>query len=96
VKLSAPYQASTKAPDYPDVAPLARALVAANPARMLWATNWPHPDSARVPGRRATDLAPLKQIDDGRVFNQFARWVTDPAVRNAVLVDNPRTLYGFV
>jgi len=95
VKLSAPYQVSAQAPDYPDVASLARALVAANPARMLWATNWPHPDSARVAWRKATDLAPLQQIDDGRVFNQFARWVTDPAMRNAILVDNPTTLYGF-
>ena len=46
VKISAPYLASTQAPDYPDVVPFARALLAANPERLLWATNWPHPDSA--------------------------------------------------
>jgi predicted TIM-barrel fold metal-dependent hydrolase len=95
VKISAPYLASTQAPDYPDVAPLARALVAANPQRLFWATNWPHPDSSRVPGRQATDIAPFLRIDDGRVFNQLAVWVPDPAQRKTILVENPARLYGF-
>lgn len=37
VKISAPYRSSTQAPDYPDAAPLAKALIAANPRRVLWA-----------------------------------------------------------
>src|SRR5205085_4807022 len=50
IKLSAAAdQVSTKAPDYSDVVPLARALVAANPLRVLWGTDWPHPDSRRLP-----------------------------------------------
>jgi predicted TIM-barrel fold metal-dependent hydrolase len=95
VKISAPYQSSTRAPDYVDVAPLTEALLAANPQRLLWATNWPHPDSSRVAGRKATDIAPLLQIDDGRVFNLFAAWVKDAAVRRAILVENPARLYRF-
>jgi predicted TIM-barrel fold metal-dependent hydrolase len=95
VKISAPYLASTQAPDYPDVVPLARALVAANPERLLWATNWPHPDSSRTPGRKPTDLAPLQKIDDGRVFNLLAIWVPDRAQRKTILVENPARLYGF-
>ena len=51
VKLSAPYLVSSQPPDYPDVVPLAKALVAANPERMLWATNWPHPNSSPGAGR---------------------------------------------
>ena len=47
VKISAPYRSSTMAPDYPDVAPLTKALIAANVQRMLWATDWPHP--AQIP-----------------------------------------------
>jgi predicted TIM-barrel fold metal-dependent hydrolase len=86
---------STDAPGYADVTPLAQALVAANPQRILWATNWPHPDSARVPGRRATDLAPLFQTDDGRVLNLLPVWVPDTATRHEILVDNPARLYGF-
>lgn len=95
VKISAPYLSSTQAPDYPDVVPFAKALVAANPERLLWATNWPHPDSLRVPGRKATDIAPFRRIDDGRVFNQLAVWVPDPAQRKTILVENPARLYGF-
>jgi predicted TIM-barrel fold metal-dependent hydrolase len=86
---------STAAPGYADVKPFAQALVAANPQRMLWATNWPHPDPARVPGRKATDLAPLFQTDDGRILNLLPVWVPDPATRHAILVDNPARLYGF-
>jgi predicted TIM-barrel fold metal-dependent hydrolase len=86
---------STLAPDYPDVLPLARALVTANPQRVLWGTNWPHPDSATRPGRKATDLAPNMQTDDGRVLNLLPVWVPDPATRHAILVDNPARLYGF-
>ena len=53
------------------------------------------PDSVQVPGRRATDIAPLLQIDDGRVLNQLPIWAADPATRKAILVDNPARLYQF-
>ena len=95
VKLSAPYLVSKQSPDYPDVAPLARTLVAANPERMLWATNWPHPNSSPGAGRTATDVTPLFGVDDGRILNQLAAWIPDAGVRRAVLVTNPATLYGF-
>ena len=69
------------------------ALMAANVQRILWGTDWPHPDT--TPGRQPTEVSPLRQIDDGRVFNQFAAWAPDARVRKAILVDNPATLYGF-
>jgi predicted TIM-barrel fold metal-dependent hydrolase len=86
---------STATPDYADVLPLARALVAANSRRVLWGSNWPHPDSRTVPGRRSTDIAPLVQTDDGRVLNLLADWVPDPGIRRTILVENPARLYGF-
>ena len=95
VKISAPYRSSTQAPDSADVAPLAKALIAANPQRILWGTDWPHPDSRVLPNRKATDIAPLYQIDDGRVLNQLALWAPDAALRKTILVDNPARLYGF-
>jgi predicted TIM-barrel fold metal-dependent hydrolase len=95
VKISAAYRSSTQRPDYADVAPLARALVEANPQRILWGTDWPHPDSASVGGRLATDVAPLLPIDDGLAINQLAAWVPDAAARATILVDNPARLYGF-
>ena len=95
VKISGSYRSSIQPPDYPDVAPLAKALIAANPRRILWGTDWPHPDSAQVASRKATDVAPLLQIDDGRVFNQLAVWAPDAALRKIILVENPAKLYGF-
>jgi predicted TIM-barrel fold metal-dependent hydrolase len=93
VKVSAPYRGSTSGPDYADMRPLAKALVAANMERVLWGTDWPHPDT--TPGRQPNEISPLKQIDDGRVFNQFAAWVPDARTRKTILVDNPAALYGF-
>ena len=95
VKISGAYRASRKAPDYADAAPLARALISANPERIVWGTDWPHPDAARVPGRAATDVAPFIPIDDGALLNQLPRWAPEPAVRKQILVDNPARLYGF-
>jgi predicted TIM-barrel fold metal-dependent hydrolase len=93
VKLSAPYRSSTQPPDYPDVAPLAKALIAANPERMLWATDWPHP--AQIPGRKFDEVTPLYHIDDGRVFNLLPRWAPASTQRRTILVSNPAKLYDF-
>jgi predicted TIM-barrel fold metal-dependent hydrolase len=90
VKLSGAYRASTQAPDYPDVAPFAKGLVVANPDRVLWGTDWPHPDTTP-----STKVKPPLDIDDGRLFNQFPVWAPDPLERRKILVDNPARLYGF-
>ena len=91
VKISAPYRPSDKTPDFPDAAPLAQALVAANPDRVVWGSNWPHPGRGPTP----TALAPPYPNDDGRVLNLLPTWVADAATRKKILVDNPARLYGF-
>lgn len=93
VKISAPYQSSTREPDFPDMAPLAAALVAANPQRILWGSDWPHPLAPE--GQNPTAIAPNRQIDDGVTFNQLAAWIPDAVQRKTILVDNPARLYGF-
>ena len=95
VKISGAYRASKLGPDYADAAPLARALIAANSDRIVWGTDWPHPDSVTPPGRKTTDVQPLFQIDDGRLLNQLPVWAPDAAIRKKILVDNPAQLYGF-
>jgi len=95
VKISGAYRSSKLAPDYSDCAPLARALIAANSDRILWGTDWPHPDSVTPPGRKPTEVTPLFQIDDGRLLNQLPIWAPDAAVRKKILVDNPARLYRF-
>jgi predicted TIM-barrel fold metal-dependent hydrolase len=80
-------------PDYTPFVPLAKALIAANPERILWGTNWPHPNSGS--GRKATELTPLFQVDDGLVLNLLPAWAPDPGTRKKILVDNPAKLYAF-
>ena len=91
VKVSGGYRAS-KLPDYSDLPPLARALIAANNDRIVWGTDWPHPNSV---GGSTTSVTPLSQIDDGRLLNQLPVWAPDAAVRRKILVDNPARLYDF-
>jgi predicted TIM-barrel fold metal-dependent hydrolase len=79
--------------DYAPFVPLARALIAANPERILWGTNWPHPNSSS--GRKPSELTPLFQVDDGLVLNLLPVWAPDPAIRRKILVDNPAKLYAF-
>ena len=95
VKISGAYRASAQAPDYPDVAPLAKALIAANAERVVWGTDWPHPNSVTGPGRQVTDITPLRQIDDGALLNQLPVWAPEPATCRTILADNPARLYGF-
>jgi predicted TIM-barrel fold metal-dependent hydrolase len=93
VKVSAPYRSSKLAPDYSDVTPLAKALIAANPQRITWGSDWPHP--GQIPGRKVTEITPLSQIDDGRDLNQFASWTSGAEQLKLILVQNPARLYGF-
>jgi predicted TIM-barrel fold metal-dependent hydrolase len=95
VKISGAYRASKLAPDYADCVPLAQALIAANSDRIVWGTDWPHPDSVTPPGRKPTEVTALFQIDDGQLLNQLPIWAPDAAIRKKILVDNPAKLYGF-
>ena len=93
VKISGAYQNSDSGPDFSDMAPLARALIAANPDRILWGTNWPHPGGAA--GRGITEITPYRTVDDGRMLNLLAQWAPDAALRRKILVENPARLYAF-
>ena len=93
VKVSGAHSFSKRAPDFPDAAPLAQALIQANPDRILWGTNWPHPSSSG--NRPAQEVSPNQEIDDGRILNELPKWAPDAAVRHKILVDNPARLYGF-
>ena len=94
VKVSAAYRSSNKAPAYDDVAPLADALIAANPDRILWGTDWPHPHAA-APGAALDRVTQSYDIDDGLALNQLRLWAPNAAVRRKILVGNPARLYDF-
>ncbi len=94
-KISGAYRISKRAPRYEDATALAQALIAANPERIVWGTDWPHTDSSKLPGRAATDVSPFLPIDDGLLLNQLPLWAPDAALRTKILVENPARLYGF-
>jgi predicted TIM-barrel fold metal-dependent hydrolase len=93
VKISGAYRSSNAAPDFADVTPLAQALIAANPDRIVWGTDWPHPNTSLK--KAATEISEPVPIDDGLLLNNLAKWAPDAAVRRKILVDNPARLYGF-
>ncbi len=81
VKLSAPNYADT-GPPWNWAHKIARELIKARPDRMLWGTNWPHPQAEPIP-------------DDGALVDWITLAAGDEATRRAILVDNPVRLYGF-
>ena len=94
LKLSAPHRIAAD-PDGADAASLARALIAANPDRMLWGSDWPHPGGR--PGARPPpeQIEPFNPVDDGAALNRLARWAGDDATLHRILVANPVRLYDF-
>lgn len=95
VKVSAPYRVSDRGPDFSDVGPLVQALTSANPDRIVWGSDWPHPDSSFGVGRALTEIAPPFPVDDGLVLNQLPKWAADPAIRQKIVADNAARLYDF-
>jgi predicted TIM-barrel fold metal-dependent hydrolase len=79
--------------DYRNFLPLAQALIAANPQRIVWGSNWPHPNSSS--GRPVIEPTSPFPVDDGLVLNQLRHWAPDSGLRKAILLDNPARLYDF-
>ena len=72
----------TGPPAYAGVIPFARALIDVAPERVLWGTDWPHPNVAHVP-------------DDGDLVDVLAAFAPNEATRTQILVRNPERLYDF-
>jgi len=83
VKLTGPYRITTAQLPYPETVPFAKALLEANPERVLWGTDWPH---VMLKG-----LMP----NDGALADVLLEWAPDAKLREQVLVRNPAKLYGF-
>jgi predicted TIM-barrel fold metal-dependent hydrolase len=94
VKLSAP-QRIADTPDCSDAGAIARALIAANPERMLWGSDWPHPGARPGVPRRVDEIEAFNPVNDGRALNRLAEWVDDENTLHKILVGNPARLYGF-
>lgn len=69
-------------PPFDDAVPIAAALVAARPERLLWGTDFPHPN--------------LKvDVDEADLVDLVPRYAATAALQRQLLVDNPARLYGF-
>jgi 2-pyrone-4,6-dicarboxylate lactonase len=81
-KVSCPERLSKSGPpDYDDVAPFARDLVERFPDRVLWGTDWPHPNmKSHMP-------------DDGTLVDFIPRIAPTADLQHRLLVDNPMRLY---
>lgn len=83
-KLTGTYRITTSAvTPYDDVAPFAEALIEANPDRILWGTDWPHPTFKGI------------MPNDGALFDQLATWAPSDTLRRKILVENAEAFYGF-
>jgi len=80
VKVSGPERISAGGRPFRDAVPFARALIDAAPDRVLWGTDFPHPNVRVMP-------------NDGELLDLFALFTDDEELRRKVLVDNPARLY---
>ena len=80
-KVSCPDRLTVTGPPYDDVVPFARAVVEAFPDRVLWGTDWPHPNlKSHMP-------------DDGALVDVVPRIAVTEELQHKLLVDNPARLY---
>jgi len=84
LKLSGPMRCTDEPPPYPSLTPLAHVFVKHAPERMVWGSDWPH-----------VNLEGMVMPNDGDLLDLLAQWVPDAAVRNRILTQNPKALYGF-
>ena len=73
----------TDLPPYDDVKPLAHALIEVAPERIMWGTDWPHPNKYIV------------NPNDGDLVDAFGDWVTDKIMQQKIMVDTPTKFYRF-
>jgi 2-pyrone-4,6-dicarboxylate lactonase len=83
VKVCGAERVSSKGPPFDDALPFARALIQAAPERILWGTDWPHPNVGK------------HMPNDGDLVDLFARMAPEPELQRRILVENPARLYGF-
>ena len=81
VKVTGPERMTIAGSPFDDVAPFSRALVEKFPDRVLWGTDWPHPNMKKE--------AP----DDGILVDRIPIIAPTPALQRKLLVDNPMRLY---
>ena len=84
VKIAAVEKISRLPYPFDDVVSMAACLIEAAPDRVIWGTDWPHPD-----------VGPQGPSNDGDLVDLIPAFAPDAAARRKLLVDNPARLYRF-
>ena len=74
---------SSQSYPWEDMLPLINGVIEARPDRVLWGSDWPHPNQFD------------EMQNDGDLLDAFAQWVPNLALRQQILVENPSELYEF-
>ena len=82
IKLTCPERVTAAGPPFHDVVPFAKAIIGIDPDRVLWGTDWPHPNVKLMP-------------DDGDLVDLIPFFAPDAELQRRLLVDNPARLFGF-
>jgi|APFre7841882630_1041343.scaffolds.fasta_scaffold09379_2 2-pyrone-4,6-dicarboxylate lactonase len=82
VKITGPERMSATGAPFRDAAPFAEKLIATAPDRVIWGTDWPHPNVKLMP-------------NDGDLVDLIPLYAPDPAVQRKLLVENPGRLFRF-
>jgi predicted TIM-barrel fold metal-dependent hydrolase len=83
VKICGAERISSQGPPFTDAVPFARALIDIAPDRVLWGTDWPHPNIKK------------HMPNDGDLVDLIPLYMPDADLQKTVLVDNPHRLYEF-
>ena len=82
IKISGPERASASGPPFHDAVPFAQALIDNAPDRVIWGSDWPHPNVKIMP-------------NDGDLVDLIPLYAPDPAKQKKLLVTNPERLFKF-
>ena len=82
VKVCGSERVSSAGPPFHDAVPFAAKIVETAPDRVIWGTDWPHPNVKAMP-------------NDGDLVDLVPLIAPDPEVQHRLLVDNPARLFGF-
>ena len=83
VKISGAYRVVKPDNQWSAIQPFVDALLATRTDRLVWGTDWPHPNT------------PPPMCNDGDLADMVMRWLPDESLRKKILVTNPEALYGF-
>ncbi|MDX1406324.1 MAG: amidohydrolase family protein [Woeseiaceae bacterium] len=83
IKVSGSERISAAGPPFSDAVPFAKALIGTAPDRVIWGTDWPHPNISKF------------MPNDGDLVDLIPAMIPDEKTQRLVLVENPQRLFGF-